>query len=583
MIKFGAGKKLIIIMLSICTILLALFSVVAIVHNKGNNYNPINSNIVFANDGYYGTVTEAPTYNHLDYGDPNYNLEDRDNFKKYYDSKLYFHIYGWWGLKCFREWVSKQYDFHDKEVYLWSDITPPNEANNYWTPIGVVYSADGGYLTYQYAYEFRGHFYGNAHTISNIYCYYNSTNGSQFARYGVFGCLGEGSKVTNLKLKDATFCDWYSRKSGGWGPMYAGGITGEAYGNVTISNCVVENATFILRSANGYAGGIVGLVENNHGTECYSTNLIIENCIVDVVTLELDKDKDSKLSEGCFANIGPVYWAYNGNGAKISYNNILLKECGYKTVSNAGDSSYFRQPDSFWNYNENSGITIEKSLIYNLKTTASTELKENDKKKAWVIEDGFTWNNGWPYLKTYVSFDKYIFKADDNGTINDKSSVSIEVPQEAILQFATAASSQTIAGEHILAKAKTGCYFNNWTQNGKTYTANFPKEEYTLNFTFYDEKGNLLTNNSSNKKITHKYADEILISLIYEGKNIIIKAANTQVGKIGKGSKYILNYVEFLGENYKISSLPTIDLGDNGATAEVKIYFSTKSYNVEYK
>ena len=90
---------------------------------------------------------------------------------------------------------------------------------------------------------FKGKFLGNNKIITGVYI--NKENNDD---QGLFGVIGEGGKVKNVKVSDS-----YIK-----GSVYTGGIAGENKGE--IENCTTSNSVII---GNDKVGGNVG---NNEGT-----------------------------------------------------------------------------------------------------------------------------------------------------------------------------------------------------------------------------------------------------------------------------------------------------------------------------
>jgi len=130
---------------------------------------------------------------------------------------------------------------------LTSDIT----VSGTWTPLGASSTT-----------RFTGTFDGNGHTITMAA---TIQAGPSSTAYGLFGYIGSGGEVKNLKITGSIN---YTRS----GNTYFGPITGTNYG--TIRN-VASGVNIVLEdtSIRSHAGGIVGV---NYGTivNCYSTGNI---------------------------------------------------------------------------------------------------------------------------------------------------------------------------------------------------------------------------------------------------------------------------------------------------------------------
>ena len=122
-----------------------------------------------------------------------------------------------------------------------------------WTPIGTD-------LTNSYSY--KGTFDGGDHTISGL----TVTGSNQYA--GLFGCIGDGSTVKNVKLENVqiTSDDQYA---------YVGGVAGYSRGN--IENCSVSGSVSGNSNSNGTSNCVGGVVGQQYGgtiTECSSSAIV---------------------------------------------------------------------------------------------------------------------------------------------------------------------------------------------------------------------------------------------------------------------------------------------------------------------
>ena len=115
-----------------------------------------------------------------------------------------------------------------------------------WTPIGTDLIN---------SYSYKGTFDGGDHTISGL----TVTGSNQYA--GLFGCIGDGGTVKNVKLENVqiTSDNQYA---------YVGGVAGYSEGN--IENCSVSGSV----SGNSTAGGVVGAQWGGTITECTSSAIV---------------------------------------------------------------------------------------------------------------------------------------------------------------------------------------------------------------------------------------------------------------------------------------------------------------------
>lgn len=122
-----------------------------------------------------------------------------------------------------------------------------------WTPIGTD-------LTNSYSY--KGTFDGGNHTISGL----TMMGSDEYA--GLFGCIGDGGTVKNVKLENVqiTSDDQYA---------YVGGVAGYSRGN--IENCSVSGSVSGNSNSNGTSNCVGGVVGQQYGgtiTECSSSAIV---------------------------------------------------------------------------------------------------------------------------------------------------------------------------------------------------------------------------------------------------------------------------------------------------------------------
>ena len=120
---------------------------------------------------------------------------------------------------------------------LAADITLTED----WTPVGI-----------SFVNQYTGTFDGKGHTISGL----TVTGSNEYA--GLFGYIGSGGTVKNVKLEDVQIATTNS-----YG--YAGGVAGYSQGN--IENCSVSGSV----SSNYSAGGVVAQQFGNSITGCSSS------------------------------------------------------------------------------------------------------------------------------------------------------------------------------------------------------------------------------------------------------------------------------------------------------------------------
>ncbi len=128
---------------------------------------------------------------------------------------------------------------------------------------GVNFTPIGTYKNYG-LYQFKGEFYGNGYTISNLKI--NYSNSSYTSYVGLFGYTN-GATIQDVGLSNVTISGHASYDS-----TYAGALVGYAY-NTTITNSFVNGGT-VTGTVNYdpvFVGGLVGYLQNSDISYSYST------------------------------------------------------------------------------------------------------------------------------------------------------------------------------------------------------------------------------------------------------------------------------------------------------------------------
>ena len=143
------------------------------------------------------------------------------------------------------------------KLKLYADL---DMSAHYWTPASR---------------DFKGTFYGQNHTIKNLFTEYSSSsNPSDYS--GLFKKLN-GARIYDLKLDTISTTGLY----------YSGALAGEAssstISNVEIKDCSIDarNTTLSELSENMYAGGIVGYISGTTIERCksFNTDVCVSNKI----------------------------------------------------------------------------------------------------------------------------------------------------------------------------------------------------------------------------------------------------------------------------------------------------------------
>ena len=169
--------------------------------------------------------------------------------------------------------LSRTYDFSGWTITLGADITLNTKTVeqmkkkaplNVWTPIGQ-YTEDTSSGK-----EFKGTFNGNGHTISGLYATSSTT-----MRLGLFGTVGVGGVVENLKITNSYFKNTYYVSTAANCLNYMGSVAGVLYGTV---DTVWSDAEFYNDGM--HTGGIVGaILPTSEDIECTVTNCWFDGVI----------------------------------------------------------------------------------------------------------------------------------------------------------------------------------------------------------------------------------------------------------------------------------------------------------------
>ena len=151
--------------------------------------------------------------------------------------------------------LAQEHDFSGITIKLGESLNLEGSADAQWTPIGCYIDGEGK--------EFKGTFDGQNNTIRGIYIDQENVKW----RIGLFGTVGAGGVVTNLKIEDSYFKNTSTASSG----AYMGSVVGVLHG--TVSN-VYSSAE--LHSTSHYNGGIVGAILGS--AACTADDYTVKNC-----------------------------------------------------------------------------------------------------------------------------------------------------------------------------------------------------------------------------------------------------------------------------------------------------------------
>jgi hypothetical protein len=323
-------------------------------------------------------------------------------------------------------------DLNDYDVKNWND--------------GQGFIPIGSEATY-----FAGNFYGNNHTISNLYI-----NRSGVTNIGLFGLVGIFSQtrfpnITYLKLEDVNISGGFCTGSlvgKGWGNFIGctmtgtvtsnkekvGGLIGDSYGDVI--NC---SAISIVNSNSNAVGGLIG--HSNYGKiiHCYSSGTVtstvghyhgglvgvnsfgtIEECFTDSTVIgALFSGGLSGCSNGpirnCYArgNVSGTYYVAGFVGDNLN----LIKSCystghvsginlvkGFVALNAGKDSKVFYCYYDKETSGQSSGVGIERTTAqmtydYDGYDPPNFGLYYSwDFNGTWAHDYSWNINDGYPYL-----------------------------------------------------------------------------------------------------------------------------------------------------------------------------------------
>lgn len=192
-----------------------------------------------------------------------------------------------------------------------------------WIPIGIY----GRSLNSESPYWFKGHYDGNGHSISGIYCYRgatdnNITDGNGYDNYlGLFGAV-QGGSIKNLTLKDCLIRVRDVSVGSGNEWRYIGTIVGRAK-NEELSNCAVESSSICFDMGNlstqTSVGGIIGYNEIDKDN---NKDYVLSECSFSGWLNVFNDDSQ------CSPSIGGICGSINAAEAYLSsYENPTLSNC----------------------------------------------------------------------------------------------------------------------------------------------------------------------------------------------------------------------------------------------------------------
>ena len=243
-----------------------------------------------------------------------------------------------------------------------------------WTPIG------------DYDNPYTGTFDGAGHTLTEL-----AINQSEANDIGLFGAIGKGGTVKNLKLTSVAIkgnndvgaiaginlgtIENCSAASSVTGSMYVGGIAGVNDGIIT--NCSAASSV----TGSMYVGGIVGLLRSGSITNCHSSATVKgKECVGGVVGRTEAEDEEAILI-AC-SSTGDVSVTYSRGGGVVGYSdtNTSITACystgkvtGSRYTGGVAGGNYGSITACYWSGENANGVGV------------------GDSNGATKVENGITW------------------------------------------------------------------------------------------------------------------------------------------------------------------------------------------------
>ncbi len=257
-----------------------------------------------AYDGIPVTPTKITSSNYLQFGLTDSNYSDYD---------------GWYAIRNSKELYGFANLVNDGNRYISAVLLDDIVINETVSESGAAYSWIP--IGYNPNISFMGNFDGNGHSISGLYCKYETS-----PYIGLFGSMGNAqttnsTSIKNVVLKNSYIC----------GSNHVGGILGASIGyGALVSNCVVSQDVTVAKSveyAMPYVGGIVGGFGglNDSLLNKFSTSCTVSNC-VNLGTVQ-SLVADFKDSNSYLEYIGSIVGSYGLNDNAFIF--IVVENCYY--------------------------------------------------------------------------------------------------------------------------------------------------------------------------------------------------------------------------------------------------------------
>ena len=254
---------------------------------------------------------------------------------------------------------------------------------------------------------FKGEFDGCGYTIRSVNYgsnYLNYGGGHSVYSYSLFTACG--GTIKNLRVANAS-CTL--SESGRDKSRWAGGIVGFS-NNATITNCIVENFNVTTSGSETEKMGATGVFASGRAqvSNCYISNIKVNGNIA------------------LISGIGPRS-NYGSLGSTIfSTENSKIQKCVVRHATKGDNVSYLY--DYYFN-GENVNVTVENCYSSNTGDSfvkLGTNLSQGgSSSNAWYYISSYNYNGGWPYLRTFISWQTIQFMEGSNCS---PSPSSVKIP-----------------------------------------------------------------------------------------------------------------------------------------------------------
>ena len=251
------------------------------------------------------------------------------------------------------------------------------------------------------------------------------------------------------------------------------------------------------------------------------------------------------------------------------------------------------------------GKTVQTNSMMGYDLTGSDISSMSLDTNYWYFPPVKEFNNGFPYLESFIKFNYWRFtpliggkmKATSeyiNAEVSNTEEIVIEIPSTIDISNSVISENCNFYGVNMQVIADDTYYFTGWTASadGKTFTANFKREKYKISYVEVIYDGiQLYYQDLTNTYIAFNDILSIPVSNVNSGDikmTINITNNTTNVIEVGDGAKYYISYIMVENKenfNYRQDAQgPWMrfkkDLGDNEEECGLVIELELKYYGV---